>query len=147
MLPQIEIQTFCKQIFEIDNSDPPEYVKHQLDLDKTVCTEQFKHGSTSEVGKIGYRKFTKFNKANGAEIPLEDLTYLLFSTLCLLTPTEYLSPHDWYYHRGLNFEPFCLQIILAWKNNHSLIDEWKMMEEFSGCFRKNKIAYVLGVIE
>jgi hypothetical protein len=80
MLPDIEVQTFCKRVVEIDGSDPPAYVRDQLNLDKTVCVQHPERQHTIAFGNIGNRNFRKFNKDNGTMIPFTELNYLLNST-------------------------------------------------------------------
>jgi hypothetical protein len=144
MLPDIEVQTFCKLVVEIDGSDPPGYVRDELNLDKLVCVQHLERQDPIAIGNIGYRNFRKFNKDNGTNIPLTELNYLLNSTLYLLTAME---PQDWYYWRGLNFERFCVQIVLAMESNSRLANEWDMIDQYGNCLRRDKMSYAMGVIE
>jgi hypothetical protein len=147
MLPDIEVQTFCKRVVEIDGSNTPGYVQNQLNLDKTVCVQHLERQDPIAIGKIGYRNFRWFNKDNGTIIPLTEVTYLMNSTLYFLTETEYLLGQDWYYKSGLNYERFCVQIVLAMESNKRLAYEWKIMQEYTNCLIKDKMLYAMGVIE
>jgi hypothetical protein len=144
MLPHIEVQTFCKRVVEIDNSDPPESVKEQLDLDKMACVLQLKREKTSVVGEVGYRKFSK---VDGAEIPLGNLKFLLFSTLYVLPQTKLFPCPDWNYFNSLNFERFCVQIILVFQSTPTLVYQDRMMEELTDCLKMNKVFYAMSIIK
>jgi hypothetical protein len=96
------------------------------------------------IGKIGYRNFRWFNKENGTIIPR---TEVMNPTLYFLTKTEYLIGQDWYYKRGLNYERFCVQIVLAIESNNRLAYEWNIMQEYTNSLIKEKISYAMGVIE
>jgi hypothetical protein len=52
-------------------------------------------------------------------------------TLYFLTKTEYLIGQVWYYKRGLNYERFCVQIVLAIESNNRLAYEWNIMQEYT----------------
>jgi hypothetical protein len=144
MLPEIEVQIFCKRVVEIDNSDPPEYVKAQLDLDKMVCVQPLKREKTSGVVAFGYRKF---RKADGAEIPIGNLEFLLFSMLYVLPETKLFPSPDWNYYNSLNLERFCVQIILAFQSNPTLVYQDRMMNELTGCLKMNKLLYAMSIIK
>jgi hypothetical protein len=68
-------------------------------------------------------------------------------TLYFLTKTENLIGQDWYYKRGLNYERFCVQIVLEIESNNHLAYEWNIMQEYTNCLIKDKMSYAMGVIK